>query len=259
MREIKTTTDGWDCSPELMNVANNLDNLQSIMYEIKMCTRTSSVEDIVYEIKDILEEVLDELNNIDTDVEYIEVEDEDYAKGGDVYTGKNVSMGSADSKFTFSGIEAYTGKDISMMAKGGNVESQMNQANDILRNIGSKLHKNKHPKSAAFKRSFDKMFSVLSRREESEINYAKGGISKDNMLLPIISINKWVMFTFNFPSDFIDSVWADEISMRNHLKSKFSDAYSKVGSYAAVSYFYANLDGDNQAKLASWVMNNYKG
>ena len=70
MRTIKTDTDGWDCVPELKEVADILEGLREEKYEIDNCVRKSSVEGIVTQLKEQLQKALDELEYIDTDVEY---------------------------------------------------------------------------------------------------------------------------------------------------------------------------------------------
>lgn len=70
MKTKKTTTDGWQCVPELREVLQNLEDIQHTLYEIRNCVRESSLEDIVTELRGAFENSLIELNYIDTDVEY---------------------------------------------------------------------------------------------------------------------------------------------------------------------------------------------
>lgn len=70
MKTKKTTTDGWQCVPELREVLQNLEDIQHTLYEIRNCVRESSLEDIVTELQGAFENSLIELNYIDTDVEY---------------------------------------------------------------------------------------------------------------------------------------------------------------------------------------------
>ena len=94
MKVIKTSEDGWDCVPQLNNVAKTLSFLDPYLYEIRTCVRSSSVEDMVNGIKDTLEEALEELNEIDTDIEfeYDPNIDDDYAKGGETFGDINIGM-----------------------------------------------------------------------------------------------------------------------------------------------------------------------
>lgn len=70
MKTIKTTEDGWECVPELREVSENLDSLRNTLYEIDNCVRESSVEGIVTHLQETLQRALEELEYIDTDVEY---------------------------------------------------------------------------------------------------------------------------------------------------------------------------------------------
>jgi hypothetical protein len=70
MKTIKTTKEGWECVPELREVSENLDSLRNTLYEIDNCVRESSVEDIVTHLQETLQRALEELEYIDTDVEY---------------------------------------------------------------------------------------------------------------------------------------------------------------------------------------------
>jgi hypothetical protein len=77
MRTIKTNTDGWDCVPELKEVADILEGLREEKYEIDNCVRKTSLNDMVTQLKDQLQKALDELEYIDTGVEYKTVYDYD--------------------------------------------------------------------------------------------------------------------------------------------------------------------------------------
>jgi hypothetical protein len=77
MKTKKTTTDGWQCVPELREVLQNLEDIQHTLYEIRNCVRESSLEDIVTELQGAFENSLIELKCIDTDIEY-ETVYEDY-------------------------------------------------------------------------------------------------------------------------------------------------------------------------------------
>ena len=66
----KTEEDGWDCVPELKEVVSKIESLDSYKYEINNCVRSSGLKDMVVEMKDLLQEAIGELENIDTSVEY---------------------------------------------------------------------------------------------------------------------------------------------------------------------------------------------
>jgi hypothetical protein len=72
-------------------------------------------------------------------------------------------------------------------------------------------------------------------------------------------INKFVMFAFNYPPNFIADVWSDDPGMAEHLQSKFSGYYDRFGSDAVMNRFYVELDHENKIKLEEWVINNYNG
>jgi hypothetical protein len=72
-------------------------------------------------------------------------------------------------------------------------------------------------------------------------------------------INKFVMFGYNYPPNFIAQVWQDDPNMGKHLQDKFSAYYDKYGADAVMNRFYVELDGGNQRKLEDWVAANYNG
>lgn len=72
--EIETYEEGWDCIPELQQAVKELEHIDTFKYEIKKCVRVSSLDDMVGEMKDILMNVLDKLDEVDTEVEYKTVE-----------------------------------------------------------------------------------------------------------------------------------------------------------------------------------------
>lgn len=73
----------------------------------------------------------------------------------------------------------------------------------------------------------------------------------------LIAINKWMFFTFNFPNDFIEKVWADDPSLIRHLENKFRSLYEYRGSYGVIPAFYGELSANNRMKLMQWVMDNF--
>jgi hypothetical protein len=69
--KVLTEHDGWDCVPELKEVVDIInDDLGHHLYEIKNCVRTQSIEDLVIELRQGLQEALSILDTINTDVEY---------------------------------------------------------------------------------------------------------------------------------------------------------------------------------------------
>ncbi len=74
---IKTIEDGWDCVPELKEAVETIEELDTYKYEINNCVRVTELDHIVSEMKDLLEEALSKLENIDTDREFETVEDAD--------------------------------------------------------------------------------------------------------------------------------------------------------------------------------------
>tara|TARA_B110000977_G_C10605992_1_gene310182 strand:- start:26 stop:256 length:231 start_codon:yes stop_codon:yes gene_type:complete len=74
---IKTIEDGWDCVPELKEAVETIEELDTYKYEINNCVRVTELDHIVSEMKDLLEEALSKLENIDTDREFETVADAD--------------------------------------------------------------------------------------------------------------------------------------------------------------------------------------
>ena len=74
MKQKETYEDGWDCAPELKEVVRKIESLDNYKYEINNCVRSSGLNNMVIEMKELLEEAIEELNNIDTSVEYVTVE-----------------------------------------------------------------------------------------------------------------------------------------------------------------------------------------
>jgi len=70
MKKIETTTDGWDCVPELMKAVRLIEELGHDIYEIKNCVRQNDFEGMVQNMKDYLQEAIEVLDSIDTDKEF---------------------------------------------------------------------------------------------------------------------------------------------------------------------------------------------
>jgi len=70
MSIIKTKEDGWDCVPQLQMAVNKIESIDSFIYEINKCKRSSELDYMVYEMIDHLKEAVSILKEIDTDLEY---------------------------------------------------------------------------------------------------------------------------------------------------------------------------------------------
>tara|TARA_R110001592_G_scaffold4556_3_gene25666 strand:- start:6019 stop:6252 length:234 start_codon:yes stop_codon:yes gene_type:complete len=77
MSEIKTTEDGWDCVPELQEVVSKIEELDHYKYEIKNCVREAELDHMVVEMKEMMEEAIEMLDNINVDREFITVDDDE--------------------------------------------------------------------------------------------------------------------------------------------------------------------------------------
>ena len=77
MRTIKTEEDGWDCVPELKEVSDTLSGIRDALYEIDNCVRKSSTRGIVTDLQETLQRALDELEYVDTEIEYETVFDDE--------------------------------------------------------------------------------------------------------------------------------------------------------------------------------------
>lgn len=75
MKKIKTTEDGWDCVPELMDAVRMIEEIGHDIYEIKHCKRVNDLEGMVTNMIDYLTDAINILEDIDTDVEYITIND----------------------------------------------------------------------------------------------------------------------------------------------------------------------------------------
>lgn len=74
-KTIKTTEDGWDCEPKLQEAVNKIEELDHYKYEINNCVRYSELEEMVVEMKEMMEDAIAMLDEIDVKVEYKTVED----------------------------------------------------------------------------------------------------------------------------------------------------------------------------------------
>ena len=73
----ETYEDGWGCVPELLEAVEELEEIDEFKYEIKNCVRINHTNYLVDEMKEILINVLEKLDEIDTEVEYRTVKDND--------------------------------------------------------------------------------------------------------------------------------------------------------------------------------------
>ena len=72
----KTTHDGWECVPELKRAVRALDDMDNDLYEIRHCQRASKLEYLVENMKECLENALEELDYINVNIEYETVYDD---------------------------------------------------------------------------------------------------------------------------------------------------------------------------------------
>jgi len=74
--EIETTEDGWDCIPELNEAVQYIDNISHDIYEIKNCVRATELEDLIENMIENLSEAIGVLEEIDSNIEIINVDEE---------------------------------------------------------------------------------------------------------------------------------------------------------------------------------------
>ena len=72
---IKTIEDGWDCVPELKECVAEIDNVNSIIYEINNCVRQTDLYTIVEELKNMAYNLTEKLEAIDEDQEFETVDE----------------------------------------------------------------------------------------------------------------------------------------------------------------------------------------
>jgi hypothetical protein len=70
-------------------------------------------------------------------------------------------------------------------------------------------------------------------------------------------INKFVMFGYNYPPNWIETIWGGDNWLVKHLKGKFKSSYENYGATGAFFNFYTKLDSGNQDKLSTWILHNY--
>ena len=70
-------------------------------------------------------------------------------------------------------------------------------------------------------------------------------------------VNGLFLFTFNFPPDFIEQIWnGKEQWLAEHLRGKLKKMVGDKGYASAgdICNFYTQLDGENSAKFADFVV-----
>jgi len=76
MKTKKTTTDSWDCVPQLKRACTEIDELHHYTYEIKNCVRVTDLEEMIVEMKYLLERAIEELDEVDTNIDWVTEDDE---------------------------------------------------------------------------------------------------------------------------------------------------------------------------------------
>lgn len=74
-------------------------------------------------------------------------------------------------------------------------------------------------------------------------------------------VRDFAYFTANFPYDFIEKVWNDNLIMAVHLRNKLNGQSLRLKinyvSFEAFMRWFFDLDDENQRKLIVWISNNY--
>ena len=77
---IKTTEDGWDCAPSIMEVSELLPHAREMHYEIQCCTRSMSAKDMLSDLNDFVTDLKQWIDDAAEELEGVEfktVEDEE--------------------------------------------------------------------------------------------------------------------------------------------------------------------------------------
>ena len=69
----------------------------------------------------------------------------------------------------------------------------------------------------------------------------------------IKAMRKYVYFTFNWAPDFISRIWGKGTALTEHFVKKL-ESYDYN-----INRFFVELSLDNQRKMLSWILENYKG
>lgn len=75
-KTIQTTHDGWKCVPELSEAVEYIHAMHHFVYEIENCPRSSDLEEMVREMISELTCAISVLNQIDTNREFLTVEED---------------------------------------------------------------------------------------------------------------------------------------------------------------------------------------
>ncbi len=70
-----TYEDGWDCEPKLKEAVEKIEELDHYKYEINNCVREAELEEMVVNMKEMMEDAIQILDEIDVEVEYETIED----------------------------------------------------------------------------------------------------------------------------------------------------------------------------------------
>lgn len=72
-------------------------------------------------------------------------------------------------------------------------------------------------------------------------------------------MKKFVMFSMNYPLDWIEEIWGTPESKNSvqHMKEKFKKAVGRFGVAGAMCGFYMDLDSENRNLLEEYIRNYY--
>lgn len=65
------------------------------------------------------------------------------------------------------------------------------------------------------------------------------------------AVTKFVMFSMNYPHNWIEKCWSGSIGQ--HLQGKWNDSHEKYGSVGVMMDFYCKLDGGNREILTQFI------
>jgi len=71
----------------------------------------------------------------------------------------------------------------------------------------------------------------------------------------------FMYFANNFPHDWIDKVWQNDVRLSKHMKGKWDSMNQSNQLGGTVNFFklFMELDNGNRNTLCDWIANNYKG
>ena len=73
------------------------------------------------------------------------------------------------------------------------------------------------------------------------------------------SVTHFMFFIHNFPRNWMDAFKDEPEWMQDHIKSKWTSAWSGNGPSYGMLKFFMDLDFDRRELLLDWVRVNYKG